>query len=228
MTQIEAVLWDVGGVIVDLESVRSAHGRFVGWLVEEHDVDLEREAAVETWRTAVGAHFREREGTEFRAARDAYDRANEAVVGEPVDREAWQATLRSILAETVRANPGASETIARIAETDRHQGVVSDADHEDAMWLLEHIGVAGAFDTVTTSELVGRTKPDPAMFETALEHAGVVPERALMIGDRYDHDMAGAKRHGIQTAAYGAEDGPDVDYRLDELRDLLGILELDP
>ena len=26
MTEFEAVLWDVGGVIVDLESVRSAHG----------------------------------------------------------------------------------------------------------------------------------------------------------------------------------------------------------
>jgi len=227
VTEFEAVLWDVGGVIVDLESVRSAHGRFVGWLVEEHDLDLDREAAVETWRHEVGAHFREREGTEFRAAREAYDRANEAVVGEPVDRDAWQPALRSILSKAVRENPGASETIARIAETDRHQGVVSDADHEDAVWLLEHLGVESTVDVVTTSERVGRTKPDPAMFETALEHAGVEPERALMIGDRYDHDMAGAKRHGIQTAAYGAENGPDVDYRLEDLRDLLELLDLD-
>lgn len=227
MTEIEAVLWDVGGVIVDLESVRSAHGRFVGWLVDEHDLDVDRDAAVETWRREVGAHFSERDGTEFRAARDAYDRANEAVVGKPVDRDAWQAALRSILSDVVRANPGASETIARIAETDRHQGVVSDADHEDAVWLLEHLGVDSAFDVVTTSERVRRTKPDPAMFETALEHAGVEPDRALMIGDRYDHDMAGAKRHGIQTAAYGAEDGEAVDYRLEDLRDLLEILDVD-
>ncbi|HKJ58937.1 MAG TPA: HAD family hydrolase, partial [Halobacteriales archaeon] len=102
-----------------------------------------------------------------------------------------------------------------------------DADHDELLWLLSHLGVREHFDAVTTSESVGRTKPDPAMFETALERSPAPPERTLMIGDRYGHDMEGAKRHGISTAAYGAEDGPAVDYRLEDLRDVLEILGIE-
>lgn len=227
MSDYEAVFWDVGGVILDVESVQAGHAQFVGWLVDEHDLEASEAEAIDTWRTAVGRHFREREGTEFRSARDAYHGAIQEIVGEPLEREAWQAEFRSILTEVVGQNPGARETIARIAGTDRHQGVVSDADHEELLWLLDHLEVREFFDAITTSEDVGRTKPDPAMFETALSRAGVEPETALMIGDRYSHDMEGAARHGIATAAYGAEDGPAVDYRLEDLRDLLSILGIE-
>ena len=48
-----------------------------------------------------------------------------------------------------------------------------------------------------------------------------------MIGDRYDHDMAGAAEHGIRTAAHAAEDGPAVDYLLDDVRDVLAVLGVD-
>ena len=227
MTRYDAVLWDVGGVILDLESVQGSHGRFVGWLVEEYDLDATESEAVDTWRSVVGRHFREREGTEFRSAQDGYHKAVEAIVGEPVDRGTWQPAMREQVRDVVGANPGARETIERIAGTGRHQGVVSDADHDELLWLLDHLGVREHFDAITTSEDVGRTKPDPAMFETALSRAGVEPGRALMIGDRYSHDMEGAKRHGVATAAYGAEDGPAVDHRLEDLRDLLEILGIE-
>ena len=227
MTDFETVLWDVGGVILDVESVQAGHRRFVGWLVDEFDVEASEDEAVETWRTAVGEHFRGRDGTEFRSAREGYHRAVEAIVGEPVERETWQSAMRSISADVVRQNPNARETIAQIAETGRHQGVVSDADHDELLWLLDHLEIREFFDAITTSEAVGRTKPDPAMFEAALSRAGVDPGRALMVGDRYAHDMAGAARHGIATAAYGAEDGPAVDYRLSDLADLLAILGIE-
>lgn len=227
MTDYEAVFWDVGGVILDLETVRAAHGRFVGWLVEEHDLASSESEALDTWRSVVGRHFREREGTEFRSAQDGYHEAVEAIVGEPVERERWQSTMRAHVNDVVRTNPSARETISSVAATGRHQGVVSDADHDELLWLLDHLDVREYFDAITTSEDVGRTKPDPAMFETALERAGVEPERALMIGDRYGHDMEGAKRHGIATAAYGADDGPAVDYHLEDLRDLLAILGIE-
>lgn len=228
MTEFEAVFWDVGGVILDLESVRAGHERFVGWLVDEYDLQVSESEALSTWRETVGRHFRERDGTEFRSAQAGYEKAVGALVGEPVAPDEWRATFRSFLTDVVGANPGTRETMAAVAETGRHQGIVSDADHEELLWLLSHLGVEEHVDAVTTSEEVGRTKPDPAMFETALERSGVPAERTLMIGDRYGHDMEGAARHGIRTAAYGAEDGPAVDYRLDDLRDVLGILGIGP
>lgn len=48
-----------------------------------------------------------------------------------------------------------------------------------------------------TPEIIG--KPEPAMFATILEEAGVVPEEALVIGDNPDSDIAGAHRSGIES-----------------------------
>ncbi|TYL39141.1 HAD family hydrolase [Natronococcus pandeyae] len=221
----EAVFWDIGGVILDLESVQTAHTAFVADLLERHDVDATIEDAIATWRSAVGDHFRERDGTEFRAARDGYHRGIEAVVGEPVPRSEWKPPFREAVRSSIEPVPGAVETIERLTARDLHVGVVSDVDDEEGRWMLEQFGVREAFDSITTSEEVGRTKPDPAMFETALEKAGVPAERSLMIGDRYDHDVKGAAEAGIHGVAFGAEDGPAVSYRIESPPEVLEIVD---
>ena len=43
-------------------------------------------------------------------------------------------------------------------------------------------------------------KPNPLLFEMALELLGCPPEHCLMIGDRPDTDIAGAARLGMRTA----------------------------
>jgi putative hydrolase of the HAD superfamily len=223
---VDAVLWDIGGVILDVESVQAAHREFVAALVDDHGSPYDLEGALERWRDVVGEYFRERDGTEFRPAREGYRRAVVDIVGDPVDEAAWRDLFRETVGDNARANPDAVAAIERLAATSLHQGICSDVDHEEGERLLDLLGVHQHVDAYTSSESVGRTKPDPAMFETALAKAGVAPDRAVMIGDRYDHDMAGAARAGIATVAYGAADGPAVDYRLDDLRrlpDLLGV-----
>jgi putative hydrolase of the HAD superfamily len=221
----EAVFWDIGGVILDLESVRSAHVAFVADLLERHAVDATVEEAIATWRSTVGDHFRGREGTEFRAARDGYEKGVEAVVGDPVPREEWEPAFRAAARESIEPVPGAVETIERLAERELHVGVVSDVDDDEGKWMLERFGVRERFDSITTSEEVGRTKPDPAMFETALEKAGAAPARSLMIGDRYDHDVRGADEAGLHGVAFGADDGPAVAYRIESPPEILEIVD---
>ncbi|WP_306052453.1 HAD family hydrolase [Natronococcus wangiae] len=221
----EAVFWDVGGVVLDLESVRAAHTAFVADLLERRDVDATIEEAIAAWRSAVGDHFRERDGTAFRAARDGYHKGIEAVVGEPIPRAEWKPPFREAVRSSIEPVPGAVETVERLAARDLHVGVVSDVDDEEGRWMLEQFGVREAFDSITTSEEVGRTKPDPAMFETALEKAGVAPERSLMIGDRYEHDVEGAAEAGLHGVAFGAEDGPAVSYRIESPLEILEIVD---
>lgn len=223
---IDAVLWDIGGVLLDLESVRAGHEAFVAWLVEAHGDDAIADP-LETWRRTVGDYFKERDGTEFRPARVAYDQAVAAVLGDRLDREAWQPRFRECFGRHLRPNPNATETVTRLAATEHHQGVLSDIDADEGQFVLEQLGILDQFDAVTTSEDVGRTKPDPAMFETALARAGVPPERALMVGDRYHHDMEGAAKLGLRTAAYGAAAGPAVDHRLESLDELIALLGLE-
>ncbi len=219
---MDATFFDIGGVILDAESVRDAHERFIADLCEEHDLDVPPEQALKTWRTELGAYFNERQGTEFRAAREGYRRAMAAIAEIPEDE--WRPIFERALEKSLKPNPGAVETLDRLAERDLHLGVISDVDTDEGLRILDAFGVREQFDSITTSEMVGKTKPDPAMFETALDGAGVAAGESLMIGDRYRHDIEGAKQAGMQTAAYRAEDGLAVDYRLDDLCDVLDIV----
>jgi putative hydrolase of the HAD superfamily len=221
----EAVFWDIGGVILDLESVQAAHTAFVADLLECRGVAATIEDALATWRSTVGDYFGERDGTEFRAARDGYHRGIEAIVGEPVPRDEWRPPFREAVAESIEPVPGAIEAIDSLAERDLHVGVISDVDDEEGKWMLEQFGVRERFDSITTSEEVGRTKPAPAMFETALEKADVAPGRSLMIGDRYDHDVRGAAEAGLHGVAFGADAGPAVSYRIESPPEILEIVD---
>lgn len=220
----DAVFWDIGGVILDTESVRSAHRQFISDVLAEHDVAVAVDEALETWRNELGTYFRERLGTNYRPARRGYDRAIDAIIKDVPD-DAWRPHLDRAFRVHLSPNPNTRSTLATLADQDLHLGVISDIDSDEGRQILELFGVREHFDAITTSEEVGRTKPDPAMFETALEKAGVEPHRSLMVGDRYTHDMEGAARHGITTVAYTAADGPAVDYTVTDLQEVVEIVD---
>ncbi|MFU1780107.1 HAD family hydrolase [Haloarcula japonica] len=225
---VEAVFWDIGGVILRMESVRAAHREFVERLCAEYPAAADSDAALERWRDILGMYFSEREGTAFRPAREGYRGAVDEILTVSPEKTEWEALFREIRTEQVEPNLDAVAAIEELADAPLHQGVISDVDAGEGEQLLRTFGVWEAMDSYTASEAVGRTKPDPAMFETALEKAEVEPAQAVMIGDRYEHDMDGGTRAGLWTVAYGAEDGPAVDVALDDLRELpdwLGVAE---
>lgn len=223
-TDLEAVFWDIGGVIVRLESIQAGHREFVEALLAEYDSSLSPEEALATWRSELGDYFRGGEGTEYRTAREGYRVAVDAILAEDVDAAEWESLFQRIHDEHAEAHDGAAETIAALAETDLHLGVISDVDHEEGKRLLSNFGVLEHFDAFTSSEEVGYKKPDPRMFRTALEKAGVEGEVGLMIGDRYRNDMEGAKEQDMTTVSYGAEAGPAVDHQITDLREVLAIV----
>jgi len=224
-TQWEAVFWDIGGVILEHESIRRAHQTFIEALVEEFDLDVSSETALETWQQAVGDHFHERDGTEFRLAEDGYHRGVAAVTDETVEKGVWRPLFDDAFVNHIEPKPNALTTLEALAERDIHLGIISDIDNREAEAILAAFDLNSTFDSVTTSEEVGRTKPDAAMFETALAKSSSAPNRSLMIGDRYSHDMKGATNTGMGTIAYGADDGPAVDYRLSDLQAVIDVLD---
>jgi HAD superfamily hydrolase (TIGR01509 family) len=70
---------------------------------------------------------------------------------------------------------------------------------EDYRVDMEHYGIADCFEAYVTSLEVGYGKPHPAMFETALAALGARPEETAMLGDRLDRDIVGARALGIRT-----------------------------
>jgi putative hydrolase of the HAD superfamily len=221
----EAVFWDVGGVILDMDSINAAQTAFLERAVDEYDLGVAETEARRIWRDAMREHFAGREGLEYRTAREGRRKAAAALFGEnpPADWEALYAQVRN---EHVRPTPNVEATMATLHDAGVYQAVVSDADVELDQRLAA-IGVADYLSHVTTSEEVGYVKPDRRMFETAFEKAQsaeIDPTAGIMVGDKYENDMEGASAVGLATAAFGAEDGPAVDHRLEGIDDLLPVV----
>jgi len=61
-------------------------------------------------------------------------------------------------------------------------------------------GLAEYFDFQISAADVQAAKPDPAMFFSAMQKAGVSPQQTLHVGDHPLHDIQGARNAGIDVA----------------------------
>lgn len=77
-------------------------------------------------------------------------------------------------------------------------GVIANQELGTAERLQQH-GILKYIDLVIASAEEGVAKPDPRIYQIALERSGCKPENAVMIGDRIDNDIVPAKRMGIKT-----------------------------
>lgn len=64
---------------------------------------------------------------------------------------------------------------------------------------LDRCGLAEHVDALVTSEDVGATKPDARIFEAALARVGASAAEAVMIGDAWHTDVAGAIAAGVRA-----------------------------
>jgi putative hydrolase of the HAD superfamily len=92
--------------------------------------------------------------------------------------------------------PGAAEAVRELAK--RYPlTIISNGFKEVQYYKFEHSGLEDCLTHTIISEEVGINKPQPEIFRIALELNGVSAEQALMIGDSYSSDIAGAKNAGI-------------------------------
>jgi len=66
-------------------------------------------------------------------------------------------------------------------------------------------GLGEYFRTVITSEEAGVKKPNPEIFQFALQKAGANINNSLMIGDDFEVDIVGAKNVGIDQVLFDPE-----------------------
>jgi putative hydrolase of the HAD superfamily len=96
------------------------------------------------------------------------------------------------------AYPDAVPALRELRDADHVLVIVSNWDCSLPDWL-GHTGLLELVDRVVTSADVGAAKPDPAMFERALEVAGARPEDTVHVGDSFDNDVRGARAAGIRA-----------------------------
>lgn len=115
-----------------------------------------------------------------------------------------------------------AETLSLLTEHGVRLAVVSNSDGS----VTESLGVAGladVFEFIIDSHEIGVSKPDPAIFEAALDRLRLDPGDAWYIGDSVFHDVHGALNASIARAILvdPYELGPDGVDRVDSVAGLL-------
>jgi putative hydrolase of the HAD superfamily len=80
--------------------------------------------------------------------------------------------------------------------------IITNGFHEVQHNKLHKSGLKPYFSTVTTSEEVGLKKPNPVIFQKALEKTQAEPQESLMVGDTFEADILGAEALGMHTLFY--------------------------
>lgn len=93
--------------------------------------------------------------------------------------------------------PETEECLRRFS-TKYKLGIIANQRGGSAHRLQQH-GLMKYFDIVYSSEEMGRSKPAPDLFLSALNAVGCAPEEACMVGDRVDNDIRPAKKLGMMT-----------------------------
>lgn len=102
--------------------------------------------------------------------------------------------------------------------------VVSNWDAE-LEGLLRDLRLLPYFDLVISSANVGYRKPDPVIFELALEGLNIASHNAIHVGDRPDADGDGASAAGIRPLIID-RDGLEFDCGYERLETLAEISRL--
>jgi putative hydrolase of the HAD superfamily len=94
--------------------------------------------------------------------------------------------------------------------------------------MLEHYGLLPHLDELVFSDELQIAKPDPRIFNRALEAIGLTAGECAFIGDNPHTDIGGALGCGLFTVQIGAKmrEGITPHARIDGLDELLGALRL--
>ncbi|HEX3697794.1 MAG TPA: HAD family hydrolase [Polyangia bacterium] len=119
---------------------------------------------------------------------DSLQRAVEIVLGEHLRRNVW-----------CRVGAGVPTSLQRLRAAGCRLAVVSNSEGTvEAM--LETVGLRPLLDTVVDSAVVGLVKPDPRIFQVALDRLGIASSQAVMVGDSPSADVVGARAVGARAA----------------------------
>lgn len=82
------------------------------------------------------------------------------------------------------------------------------------------------FNNIVSSERVGVKKPNPKIFNFALEISDAKPEESIMIGDNFEADILGAKNVGMHTifCGFNGEIHPENELTISKLSHIRNYL----
>jgi FMN hydrolase / 5-amino-6-(5-phospho-D-ribitylamino)uracil phosphatase len=111
-------------------------------------------------------------------------------------------------------------------------GMITNGPSDIQRQKLSLLGIEPLFPFILVSEEVDLWKPDPRIFQRAMELGEAEPHETVYIGDNPDHDVAGAKAAGITSVWINRSsrewpgNGEPPDHQITDLRQIFDIFGL--
>jgi putative hydrolase of the HAD superfamily len=237
---VRTIFFDAAGTLFD---TREPVGRSYARIARRYGVDLPESEVAERFRHAFGsgpglAFGPGRGAAELRRLEREWWRQLVARTFEGAqftDFDAYFDALFRFFADPAnwQADPEAAATLARLKDRGIGLGVLSNFDHR-VYGILDGLGLAPYFDSITISSEAGFAKPSPELFTAALNRAEVAADEALHVGDSERLDMGGALAAGLWAAlvdrgqAHAQPRAVGRTIRISSLASLLNLAQLLP
>ena len=211
--RVRAILAD-HGLEVDVELVLHALDASTSALTALHDtgLDLDSVGRAHLFITQL------EKSTRFSAPQSAIPELEAAITAMPLDMAPRLAVHAVEALSTIKARGLATALVCNAGFTT--------APHLRPM--LEHYGLLPHLDELVFSDELQIAKPDPRIFNKALEAIELSADECAFIGDNPHTDIGGALGCGLFTVQVGVKvrDGITPHVRIDALDELLAALRL--
>lgn len=199
------------GFAVDSDRTDVADGR--GYL------DLYRRINVDLWKA-----FERRETTQAALKVERFRQLGEALSA-CFDPQVFADVYEETLGSTCILLADAEALVRRLARTHR-MAIVTNGLKRVQENRIVRAPIADCFEAVVISEVVGVSKPDPAIFDLTLDRLCHTNRRTvLMIGDSLASDIRGGGNAGIDTCWYNPR-GQEADCAIRPTHEIRALPEL--
>jgi putative hydrolase of the HAD superfamily len=186
--RLEAVLFDVGGTLVDTRD-------YAGWAEVARGIQLalDAEDLARGWQSASAMSAPGSFEEQWKVALEvAAGRSLPQGVIERFLRALESAPRGGLLFSDVR------KCLDRLRADQRRLGVVSNSPTEEGLRdLLDRLGVLASFEVIVASGSAGPRKPSREIFIRATTRLGLAPNSVLFVGDSLEQDVRGATAVGM-------------------------------
>jgi beta-phosphoglucomutase family hydrolase len=208
MPELEAVIWDIDGVLADTASYH-----FLAW----------RETFARRGINFTEADFMRGFGVRNDAIiRNTLGEKTTADEIETIAREK-EATFRRLIGKDIKPLPGVLELLSQLHDRGIRMAIASSTVIENIRLIVGSLGIGKYFEAIITGHDVTEGKPSPQVFLVAAQRLGAEPENCLVFEDAVAGVKA-AKSAGMHcvaiTSSHSREKLAEADLVVDSLAEV--------
>jgi len=199
---IKALVFDFDGLIFDTEEPE-----YLAWeaVYRSHGTKLE----ISEWLACVGT------------TQDAFDPIInlQARIDHPVEPDQVLSERENLFQKIIKTQtvmPGVEKYLVDARRLGLKLAVASSSSARWVCGNLEQLGLADAFDFICTSEDVDKVKPDPALYNCAIQRLGIQLTQAIAFEDSLNGLLA-AKKAGLYCVAVPNSITKQLDFGLADI-----------